>query len=178
MTHGMDELVDNVSQVTDPIKTSFDTSVPSSPIPTGWKIDLSRSYWHKLHALPFDQHDNLCDKIDKMTKNLKTTGDAVSYVMFLIDPQVKYNEVAKEEQEWVTKELLNVNDSTSIKSELKTIPEDDQIKPPPSTTTCSPVIIKGVILPKPSPIMVKTVLSDDVSEVSLLRDALISQREK
>ena len=35
MTHGMDELADNVSQVTDPIDTSFDVSAPPSPIPTG-----------------------------------------------------------------------------------------------------------------------------------------------
>ena len=44
MTHHMDELVDNVSQVTDPIDTSFDASVPSSPMPTGWKTGLTRSY--------------------------------------------------------------------------------------------------------------------------------------
>ena len=44
MTHGMDELVDNESQETDPIKTSFDASGPSSPMPTGWKSGLMRSY--------------------------------------------------------------------------------------------------------------------------------------
>ena len=96
MTHGMDKLADNVSHVTDPIETSFDSSVPSSPMPTGLKTGLMRSYRHKLHALPFDQHDDLCDKIDEMAKNLKTTGDAVSYAMFLIDRQIKYNEVAEE----------------------------------------------------------------------------------
>ena len=92
-----------------------------------------RSYRHKLHALPFDQHDNLCEKIDEMAKNLKTTGDAVSYAMFLIDCQIKYNEVAEEER--VTKELLNINDTTSIKLELETVSEDDPVKPPSSTTT-------------------------------------------
>ena len=85
MTHGIDELVDTVSQVTDPIETSFDASVPSSPMPTGWKSGLMRSFRHILHVLPFDQHDDLCDKIDEMAKNLKTTRDAVSYAMFLID---------------------------------------------------------------------------------------------
>ena len=167
MTHGMDELADNVSQVTDPIETSFDASTLSSPMPTGWKSGPMRS---------FDQHDDLCDKIDEMIKNLKTTGDAVSYAMFLIDHRIKYNEAAEEER--VTKELLKINDTTSIKSELKTVPEDNPVKSPPSTTTCSPVIIKGVPLSKSSPIMVETVLSDGVSEVSLLPDALISQREE
>ena len=135
-----------------------------------------RSYQHKWHDLSFDQHDDLCDKVDEIAKNLKTTGDAVSYAMFLIDRRTKYNEVAEEER--VTKELLNINDTTSIKSELENVPKDDPAKPPPSTTTRSPVIIEGVPSSKPSPIMVETVLSDDVFEVSLLRDALISQREK
>ena len=72
----------------------------------------------------------------------------------------------------VTKELLNINDSTNIKSEIETVPEDDPVKPPSSTTTRSPVIFKGVPLSKPSPIMVETVLSDDVSEVSLLCDSV------
>ena len=85
MTHGMDELVDNVSHVIDPIDTSFDASAPHSQMPTRWKSDLMKSYRHKLHALPFDQHDDLCDKTDEMAKNLMTTGDAVSYTMFLID---------------------------------------------------------------------------------------------
>ena len=61
----------------DPIDTSFDASTPSSPMPTGWKSVLMRSYQHKLYAHPFDQHDNLCDKIDEIAKNLKTTRDAV-----------------------------------------------------------------------------------------------------
>ena len=54
MNHGINELADNVSQVTDPIDTSCDASVPSSPMPTGWKSGLMRLYRHKLHALPFD----------------------------------------------------------------------------------------------------------------------------
>ena len=103
--------MDNVSQVTDPINTSFDMSTPSSPMPTKWKTGLMRSYQHKLHALPFDQHDKLCDKIDEMAKNLKTTGDGVSYAMFLIDRCIKYNEIAEKER--VTNELLNIIDPTS-----------------------------------------------------------------
>ena len=133
-------------------------------MPTGWKTGLMKSYRHKLHALPFDQHDDLCDKIDEMMKNLETTGDAVSYAIFLLDCRIKYNEVVEEER--VTKELLNINDNTSIKSELETVPEDDPVKALPSTTTRSPIIIKGVPLSKPSPAMVETVLSDYVSEVS------------
>ena len=73
---------------------------------------------------------------------------------------------------------MNINDTTSITSELETVPEDDPVKPPTSNTNHSPVIIEGVPLSKSSPIMVKTVLSDDFSELSLLRDALISQREE
>ena len=67
-------------------------------MPTGWKAGLSRSYRHKLHAFPFDQHDNLCDKIDEMAKNLTTTGDMVSYAMFLIDRRIEYNKNAVKEE--------------------------------------------------------------------------------
>ena len=84
MNNGMEELVDSVSQVT---STSFDTPFSPTLMTTGWKSGLMRSYRHKLHALPFDQHDELCNKIDEMAKNLKTTGDAVTYAMFLIDLQ-------------------------------------------------------------------------------------------
>ena len=35
MTQGMDQLANNMSQVTDPIETSFDASVPPAPMPTG-----------------------------------------------------------------------------------------------------------------------------------------------
>ena len=80
MNEGMEGLADSVSQVT---STSFDTPFSSTPMTTGWKSGLLRSYRHKLHALPFDQHDELCNKIDEMAKNLKTTGDAVTYAMFL-----------------------------------------------------------------------------------------------
>ena len=136
-----------------------------------------RSYRHKLHALPFDQHDDLCDKIDEMAKYLNITRDAVSYAMFLIDQRIKYNEIAEEER--VPNELLNIVNTTSTTMELETVPEDNPVKPPPpSTTTRSPVIVEGVPLPKSSSIMVETVLSDDVSEVSLLRDALVSQRKE
>ena len=114
MIRCLDELADNMSQVTDPIDTSFDASVPSSPMPTGWKTGLSRSYQHKLHALPFDQHDNLCDKIDEMAKNLTTTGDTVSYAMFLIDRRIKYNQDAEaKEVERVTTELSSLTDNLS-----------------------------------------------------------------
>ena len=40
MNDSMEELADNVSQVTG---TSFDTPFPSSPMPTGWKSGLMRS---------------------------------------------------------------------------------------------------------------------------------------
>ena len=111
MNHGMDVLADNVSQVTDPIDTSFDASVPSSPMPTWWKSGLMKSYRHKLHALPFDQHADLCDKIVEIAKNLKTTGDTISYAMFLINRRIKYNKNA--EEEWVTKKLLDIVNTTS-----------------------------------------------------------------
>ena len=57
-----------------------------------------RSYCHKLHVLPFYQHDELCTEIDELAKNLKTTGDAVSYAMFLIDRRTKNNKDAKEKR--------------------------------------------------------------------------------
>ena len=44
MNNGIEELADNVLQVTDPISTSFDASLLSSPMPTGWKSGLMRSY--------------------------------------------------------------------------------------------------------------------------------------
>ena len=75
----MDELADNMSQVTDPISTSFDASIPSSPMPIGWKLGLMRSYWHKLHAIPFDQDGGLCAKIDEMAKNLTSTDKLPKY---------------------------------------------------------------------------------------------------
>ena len=96
--------------------------------------------------------------------------------MFLINRRIKYNEIAEEER--VTHGLLNIVDTNSTTMELGTVPEDNPVKPPSSTTTRSPVIVEGVPLPKSSPIMVEIVLSDYVSEVSLLRDALISQRKK
>ena len=118
MTHHMDKLVDNLPQVSDPIDTCFDASVPFSPMPTGWKFSLTRSYRHKLHTLPFDQHNHLCNKIDEMAKNLTTTGDMVSYAIFLIDRQIKFNNNAEaEEEEQGTTELLSIDDNVSIKSE-------------------------------------------------------------
>ena len=61
---------------------------------------------------------------------------------------------------------------------MEIVREDDPVKQPPSTTTRSPFIIKGVPLTKSSPIMVETLLSDELSEVSLLRNVLISHCEK
>ena len=66
---------------------------------------------------------------------------------------------------------------------METVPKDDSVKPQPmsvkipplSTTIRPPIIVEGVPLLKLSPVMVKTVLSEDgVSNVSLLQDKLIS----
>ena len=103
-----------------------------------------------------------------MAKNLTTTGDMVSYAMFLIDRRIKYNEDAEADE---VAQLLSINDNVSIRSELETVPENDAVKSP-----TLPVIIVGVLEPKPAAIMVETVLSDDASEVSLLRDHLMSQQ--
>ena len=135
-----------------------------------------RSYQHKINALPFDLNDDLCDKIDKMAENLKTTRDAVSYTMFLIDRNIKYNEDTEEER--VANELLNIVDNNNNTTELETVPEENPIKSTSSTTTWSPVIVKGILLTKPSLNLVETVISDGVSELSLLCDVLISQREE
>ena len=96
--------------------------------------------------------------------------------MFLIDCRIKYNEDAAAEEELVTSELLSLNDNISIKSELETVPENDPFKSKPSTTTCSPMIIEGIPLSKPSSFMVETVLSDEASQVSALRDHLLAQQ--
>ena len=112
-----------------------------------------------------------------MAKNLTTTGDMVSFAMFLIDRRIKFNKnVEGEELERVTSELLSLNDNTSIKLELETVPENDPIKSKPSPKTKSPVIIEGIPSSKTSPILVETVHSDDASEVSLLRDNLMVQQ--
>ena len=52
MNNGMENLADNVLQVTGLNNISFDAYTPSSPIPTGWKLGLPRLYRHKLHSLP------------------------------------------------------------------------------------------------------------------------------
>ena len=77
-----------------------------------------------------------------MAKNLKITGDGVSYTMFLINRRIKYNEIAEEEK--VTNELLNIVDINSITTELEIVPKDNPVKPPSSTTTRPPVIVEGV----------------------------------
>ena len=121
MDAGMDELADNVIQVTDPNSSNFDALTPFSPIPTGYKTGLMRLYFHKLHALPFDQHDELCNKIDKVAKNFKTTGDAVSYAVFLTNWHTKNNKNAKEER--VTNSLLNIDNVNCTMKELKMVRE-------------------------------------------------------
>ena len=111
-----------------------------------------------------------------MAKNLKTTGDVVSYAMFLIDRRIKYNEDAEDER--LTRSLLSNVESDSVVKELETVPEDDSVKLPPTSTKSQnrpPFIVEGVPLLKSSPVMVETVLSeDDVSKASILRDELIA----
>ena len=92
-----------------------------------------------------------------MAKNLKTTGDAVSSAMFLIDRRIKYNEIVEEER--VTNKLLNIVDSNSTTTELETVPEDNPVKSTSSTTTRSPVIIEGILLTKSSPSLPKSIFS-------------------
>ena len=174
MNNGMEDLADNVSQVMSPNDVSFDASTPSSPMPTGWKTGLSRLYQHKLHSLPFDHHDYLCDKINTMAKNLTTTGEAVSYAIFMIDRRIKYNKDAKVDE---AAQLLSINDNVSIKSELESVPENDAIK-----SVKSLMIIEGIPLTKSRPFMVKTAnsvsQSDDASDVLILRDHLQAQQEQ
>ena len=164
MEVGMDELADNVSQVTDPIGSSFHASTPSSPMPTGSKTGLMRLCCHRLHVLRLDQYDELCTKIKKLANNLKTTGDAVSYAMFLIDRRTKNNKVAKQER--VTNSLLNIDEVNNVMKELEMVPENDSVKPPPTfITSHPPIIVKGVPLTTSSSVLVRTISKDDVSEV-------------
>ena len=112
-----------------------------------------------------------------MAKNITTTGDVVSYAMFLIDCRIDYiKNMEGEKFERMTAESLSLNDNINIKSELETVPENDSIKSKPSPKIKSPVIIEGIPSSKASPILVKTVHSDDASEVSLLRDNLMAQQ--
>ena len=145
------------------------------------------SYQYKLHALPFDRHDELCDKIDEMAKNLKTTGDAVGWAMYVIDRRIKYNE-DKEDKRLVMDLLSNIEIDSVVK-ELEIVPEDDLVTLPPMSTklpstsnkshTRPPIIVEGVPSSKSSPILVETVLSeDDVSEVTILREELLAQRKE
>ena len=118
MDAGMDELADNLSQVTDPTSSSFDASTPPSLLPTGWKTGLMRSYCHKLHALPFDQHDELFNKINKVVNSFNTTGKAVSYTMFLIYWRTKNNKDAEKVR--VTNNLSNIVNVNCAMKELET----------------------------------------------------------
>ena len=177
MGAGMDELADNVSEVTDSISSSFDALTPFFPTPTEWGTGLMRSYCHKIHALPFDHHDELCTKIDKMAKNLKTTVDVVLYAMFLIDRRTKNNKVAKEEQ--VTNSLLNIDEVNNAMKELEMVPEDDSVKPPPtSIANRPPIIVESAPLTTSLSVLVEIVSEDDISEVTLLRHELRFQREE
>ena len=172
MNEGLEGLADSVSQV---MSTSFDTPFSSTPMTTEWKAGLLRSYRHKLHGLPFDQYDEVCEKIDDMAKNLKPTGDAVTFVMFLINLRIRCIEEGNEER--LAQEIL------------ETVPEDDSISLPslPSTSiksppifterqTKKPVIVEGIPLLKSQPFMVKTVISEDESsEVTILHKELKAQ---
>ena len=131
MNEGLEGLADSVLQVT---STSFDT-----PMTTEWKADLSRSYRHKLHGLPFDQHDELCDKIDETAKNLKSTRNAVTYAMFLIDLRIKYDD---NEEKRLASSLLRNIENDSIVKELETVLEDDSVSLPPTSTKLPPTFTK------------------------------------
>ena len=96
--------------------------------------------------------------------------------MFIIDRRINYNEEAAKESNRVTSELLGLNDNTSIKSELETVPENNPVKPAASTTTRPSVIIEGVPSSEPSPFMAETVLSEEASKVSALCDHLLVQQ--
>ena len=172
MNDGMEELANSVLQVT---STSFDTLFYPTPMTIGWKLGLMRSYRHKIYALPFDQNDELCNKINEMAKNLKSTGDAVTYAVYLVDLRIRYNDEAEEEK--LTSTLL------------ETVPEDDSISLPPTTTKSPPtstksqnrppVIVKGIPVSKSSPVMVETVIfEDDTLEVLTLREELEAQRKE
>ena len=169
MNEGIEDLADSVLQV---MSTSFDTPFSSTTMTTGWKLGLPRLYRHKLHGLTFDQHDKVCDKIDDMANNLKSTGDAVTFAMFLINLRIKYNDNAEEER--LAYNLLEI------------VPEDDSIslpltstKPPPTSTksqTCPSVVVKGIPLSKSSTVVIETVISDDeASEVTTLHEELKAQ---
>ena len=89
--------------------------------------------------------------------------------------------------------LLSNIENDSVVKELETIPEDDSVTLPPTSTklpptstqlpptstksqTRPPVIVEGIPLSKSSPVMVGTVLSDDdIWEVTILRDELAAQ---
>ena len=95
--------------------------------------------------------------------------------------RIKYNENAEDER--LARSLLSNVENDSVMKELETVPEDDSVTLPPTSTklpptftksqTRPPVIVEGIPLSKSSPVMVETVLSeDDVSEVTILRDKL------
>ena len=65
----------------------------------------------------------------------------VSYAMFLIDCQIKYNKDTEADEE---AQLLSFNDNVSIRLELETVLKNDSVKSKPSPTIQSPVIIEEV----------------------------------
>lgn len=116
----MDEIANNISQVTNSISFSFESLFPTSVLSTGWKQGLSMLYSHKLHVLFSNQLDHLCNQVVEGAKNMKTTGDAVSYAMFLIDQKNKKNK--DEEKARATNSLMNVDnvDFSSCHQSLNT----------------------------------------------------------
>ena len=167
MNEGIEGLADSVLQLT---STSFDTPFSTSSMTTEWKAGLSKLYRHKLHSLPFDQHDEVCSAIDDMAKNLKSTGDAVTFAMFLIDLRIRcIKEVEAERSANDVLETFPENDSISLSS----LPPTSTKSPPTfsESQTHKPVIVEGIPLSASPPFMAETVISEDeASEVTTLHE--------
>ena len=95
--------------------------------------------------------------------------------MYLINLRIRYND--NEEEKRLASTLL------------ETVPEDDSVSLPPTSTkspptstksqTRSPIIVEGILLSKSSPVMVETVISeDDTSEVTTLQEELEARRKE
>ena len=93
-----------------------------------------------------------------MAKNLKSTGDAVTFAMFLIDLRIKC--------------IKGVEVERLAHDVLETVPEDDSIslpslpstsiKSPPTFTesqTKKPVVVEGIPMSTSPPFMAETVIS-------------------
>ena len=75
--------------------------------------------------------------------------------------------------------LLDINEVNNATKELETVPKDNSVKlPSTSITSRPPVIVEGVPSTTQSPVMVGTILFDNVSQVSMLRDELKFQRKE